>query len=127
MLVKNGLKLKSWDVVLMIFVLLLAILLWVLPFFKDEAKSAEIFVAQTGKTSVVSLDKDSSYQITSQEINLTVEVENGKIFVAHSDCKDSICRSTPPVSRPGQSIVCAPAGVVIRVLGEGAQIDAVAG
>ncbi len=115
------------DILLMAFVFLLALFLFALPFLAKEGRTAQIVLAETGEIRPVPLDTDGSYEVTARNIHLTVQVKNGAVFVSESDCRDGICRSTPKISRTGQSIVCAPAGVVIRITGEGADIDAVSG
>ncbi len=119
--------LKIGDILLMSGILLAAALLFVLPFLSKQADYAEIVIAETGQVREISLNKNASHEISSRGITLTVCVENGKVFVSESDCRDLICRNTPAISRAGQSIVCAPAGVVVRVIGEEAVVDGVAG
>ncbi len=119
--------LKCGDVILMAGILLLAaVLLW-LPYRHAPAGTAEILTADSGAVQNVSLSVDAVYPITSQGITLTVCVSGGSISVSASDCRDGICINTPPISRAGQSIVCAPAGVIIRITGEGAVVDGVSG
>ena len=55
---------------------------------------------------------------------LTVIIENGEARVAGSTCRDGFCEKHAPVSRAGETIVCLPRGVIIRVTGEG-EADAV--
>ncbi len=124
---KQRFGLKIGDIVLMLFLLVAAIILLILPFLSEKAASAEIVMAETGEVRTVSLHTDASYEIISRGVHLTVQVKDGTVFVSRSDCRDGICSSTPPISRAGQSIVCAPAGVVVRVLGEGAVVDGVSG
>ncbi|MBQ7604460.1 MAG: NusG domain II-containing protein [Clostridia bacterium] len=50
---------------------------------------------------------------------LTVIIENGEARVAGSTCPDGFCEKHAPVSRAGETIVCLPRGVIIRVSGEG--------
>ncbi len=124
---KLGIKLKAGDYLLMAAIFVLALLLFVLPLLSPKAAWGEIVLAQTGQVRQVSLAADSTYEVCSNGITLTVEVKDGEIFIAHSDCRDGICKNTPPISRAGQSIVCAPAGVVVRITGEEAVVDGVAG
>ncbi len=119
------LKIKVGDVLLISFIFILSVFLLILPFFSNKSKSAEIVNAETGEKLIVSLEENSEYEITSQGMTLTVCVNNGEIFVLKSSCRDGICSNTPPISRSGQTIVCAPAGVVIRVLGKEAYVDGV--
>ncbi|MDP4109339.1 MAG: NusG domain II-containing protein, partial [Bacillota bacterium] len=57
-----------------------------------------------------------------------VLAENGKIRVLSADCPDKVCVRTGFISRPGQSIVCLPSRLVIRLEGESKSgLDAVVG
>ena len=51
-------------------------------------------------------------------INVIVEVDNGSVFVSHSDCPDKICEKTGRINRQGEKIVCLPARTVIEVMSE---------
>ncbi len=107
--------------------LALAAVLALLPFLRGDAANAEIVLAESGEIRSVSLSRDASFEIESRGVHLVVRVQNGEISVAESDCRDGVCKNTPAISRPGQTIVCAPSGVVVRVVGEGADVDAVSG
>ncbi len=124
---KHRFGIQIGDGILMGFLLLVALLLFALPFFAGQGTRAEIVVAETGRVKSVPLDTDASYEIVTRGLRLTVQVTDGVVWVSQSDCRDGICRNTPPISRPGQSIVCAPAGVVVRISGEGAVVDGVSG
>ncbi len=126
-MVRQHFGIKTGDILLMLFLLAAAVFLLLLPFFADEAACAEIVIAETGQVHKVPLDVDAVYPVTARGIELMVQVEDGGIFVCQSDCRDGICRNTPPISSAGQSIVCAPAGVVVRVTGEEAVVDGISG
>lgn len=49
---------------------------------------------------------------------LTVSVRDGKAYVSSSTCRGKTCVHERPVSRSGETIVCLPNGVVVRILGE---------
>lgn len=53
-------------------------------------------------------------------ITLTVQAENGRVRVSDAGCPDKLCVKAGWLSSPGQTAVCVPAGVVVRVGGEGA-------
>ncbi len=118
---------KIGDVLLMLLLLLTAVLLFLFPFFSNKGAIAEIVIAETGEVHKIPLGTDAEYEVSSRGVHLTVCVKNGEAFVSHSDCRDGICSGTPPISRGGQSIVCAPAGVVVRITGEEAMVDGVSG
>ena len=52
------------------------------------------------------------------EFSVTVLLEPGKVSIVHSDCPDQICVNTGVLTRPGQSAVCLPARVAVRIVGE---------
>lgn len=108
-------------------ILLTAVFLFLLPFLHEAGSSVEILLAETGEVQTHSLDTPGVYEVASRGYTLTVQVADGRVSVSHSDCRDGICRNTPPISRAGQSIVCAPAGVVVRIVGKGAVVDGVSG
>ena len=90
--------------------------------------------AQTGQTAVITkdgveyervhLDENREF-VVEGDFPLTVCIQDGTIFVKESACPDHTCEYTGRVKNAGESIICVPAGVVIRVEGEGT-VDAVA-
>lgn len=52
------------------------------------------------------------------ENSVTVLLEPGQVSIVHSDCPDQICVNTGVLTRPGQSAVCLPARVAVRIVGE---------
>lgn len=62
------------------------------------------------------------------EISVTVLLEPGQVSIIHSDCPDQICVHTGALTRPGQSAVCLPARVAVRIVGENSSgIDGMTG
>ncbi|MBQ3935312.1 MAG: NusG domain II-containing protein [Clostridia bacterium] len=52
-----------------------------------------------------------------------VSVRNGTVFMKESNCPGKTCVHHAPVSNGGETIVCLPNQVVIRVLGSDADVD----
>ncbi len=119
--------LKIGDFVLISVTLLTSVFLFLLPFAAKQATNAQLLIAETGEVRPLPLHTNKTYHITTSSGSLTVCVKAGTVSVSHSDCRDGICVRTPPISHPGQSIVCAPAGVVVRITGEEAMVDGVSG
>ncbi len=120
-------KPKIGDFILAGAIFLASAILLVRPFLAENASFAELVLAETGEVVEISLTEDSERTVISRGVTLTVTVSGGALYVSSSDCRDGICRSTPQISRAGQSIVCAPAGVVLRVVGGEAYVDGVSG
>ena len=58
---------------------------------------------------------------------LTIRVSEGQVQVLHSDCPGQDCVHAGPISRPGQSLVCLPAQVVIHLESSGDGPDVIVG
>ena len=83
-----------------------------------------------GKTvKTVLLSSDKSYCFTVDELDgVEFEVENGKIRVKSSDCKDKICVNTKFIENINETVICLPKKMYIVITGEGnADFDAVVG
>lgn len=63
---------------------------------------------------VLPLDTDSSTDVGGL---CTVVIENGEARVSESTCSNLLCVNHRPISRSGESIVCLPNGVTVRVSG----------
>lgn len=81
-----------------------------------------------GDTVVVLIDgvESASYPL-SKDIEVIIETENGvntlvirggKAYVSHADCPDGICVSHRAVSMVGETIVCLPHSLVIKIVSE---------
>ena len=63
---------------------------------------------------VLPLNTDSSTDVGGL---CTVVIENGAARVSESTCSNLLCVNHRPISRSGESIVCLPNGVTVRVSG----------
>ena len=64
---------------------------------------------------VYSLDTDQVIDIGGKCI---VEVSDGEVFMRESNCRDKTCVHMGRISKSGETVICLPNSVVIRVLGE---------
>ncbi len=56
--------------------------------------------------------------------HMKIEIKDGAIRVAESDCPKGICKQAGWVHTPGRSIVCVPNKVLIELRGERKEYDA---
>lgn len=73
------------------------------------------------------LTQPVTLQVPGARYPITVEAENGRVRVSHSECPSQDCVHTGWVSRSGGQIICLPNRLVITVTGGGADADAVTG
>ncbi len=119
-------KVSFWDGVAIAAVLLLSVLLIVLPIlWSGEGEYLEISTPEGSQE--YSLREDRELRLHSRGIELCVRIENGSAYVSTSDCPDGVCVASGRISRSGETVICAPAGVRLQVKGGGADVDFVAG
>ena len=114
------------DAIVAVAVLLVAVLLLWHPW--QRSNDGEILVIVTpDETMEYSLSKDIAIHIESRSVHLCIEISDGNAYVSKSDCADRVCESSAPISKTGETIICAPAGVSITVKGGDGDVDFVAG
>ena len=121
------LRFEKWDIAVIVGILLTALAVFAafLPQRGASAAYAEIY--QDGKLlQTVSLSEDQEFTVTGKCTN-TVTVRDGKIAVTASDCAGNDCVSCGWLEHAGQSIVCLPNGLEIRVLADSSDVDFVVG
>ncbi len=79
-----------------------------------------------GSTALFSLEENRCLEIVgNNSITLTVEIADGRVCVAHSDCPDQVCVHSGWLSHSGQAAACVPAGVCVRLVGADNTVDGV--
>lgn len=123
MISQDMLRFRKGDLLAVVFVLLLAaaVLLAYLP--KGDATGAWAEIYRNNRLlQTVSLAEDTTFAVEGDYVN-RIEVRQGKIGIAESDCPGADCVHSGFIGTPNRSIVCLPNGVEIRILGEGADVD----
>lgn len=104
---------KKGDFILIFICLLIGAVFLFFP--KKSGERAEIYL-NGEKVKTVSLKENSLFTVG----NVSVVVENGKIFVENSPCADKICMHTGKIYRAGDTIACLPEKVIIKIIGSNA-------
>lgn len=73
----------------------------------------------------VSLDKDNSYKVNGSLSEMIIIVQDKKIKVLESDCKDHICVNQGFIFRENQTITCLPNKIFIKIEKKDSLIDVV--
>ena len=121
----------GWDAVVALAVLLLAIGTAVV-FYGGLGSSGHVTATITHKGEVVdkvilsALNEEKTVTIDGT-YHLTIALTEEGVQVTESDCPTQDCVRTGTISRPGQSIVCLPEQVVVRLDGEGDGPDIILG
>lgn len=118
--VKNSPIIRARDVIVMIaFTLIVAVIALVIALGGRNGET--VFVTKDGETAAYQLGENRTIDFGS----LKVVIEDGSVFVTDATCPDRLCEKTGRISESGRSIVCLPAGIVVRI-GE-SEFDAVTG
>lgn len=113
-------KLKKGDMAIIAAVVVLTALFAVMPFLR-HSDAQKAVITYGGNEYSYSLGDDKSFDIISNGITLSVVIENRSVRVTQSDCPDKTCVGMGSISKTGEFIACAPAGVYIKITGGEAQ------
>ena len=117
-------KIRRWDVLLLCVLLAVGALLLLLP--KGDGAAAEIL--SDGQTvGVYPLDRDRIIPVSGEYGENTVCIRGGEVFVTGASCPGGDCMAHAPISKAGESIVCLPNRLIVRITGEASGPDAVTG
>ncbi len=119
------------DFIVIFAVCLFAVVLFLLPFFaRTEGETVTVVCKKKVNSSVVyegPLREDKTLELENNGIKLTVVIKDGEAYIFESSCDDRVCVHSGRISSLGQSIICAPAGVIVNVSGGGFDDDISAG
>jgi len=94
-------------------------------FFQKDGNKVQIMT--DGKEfGVYSLSKDQVIDINGTN---TLEIKDGKADMISAECPDKLCVHQKAISKSGESIICLPYKIVVRVEGakEASDYDSIAG
>ncbi len=116
------------DVVIAAVCGLLAVLLFFSTRFDRPIGTEAVIETVDGNVQTVSLTQNTSFTVNGRDgYTLTVEIQNGAVRVINSTCPDHLCEQGGWFSDGGRSAVCVPAGISVRVAGDGETVDGVTG
>ena len=113
------------DLLLALAVLALAAAVWLFTHPGDSGAWAVVTVdgAELGR---YALDEDRTVTIGAADYNV-LEISGGRAAVVEANCADHTCVRAGWISREGETIVCLPHRLVVRIQGASSGLDIVAG
>ncbi|MDR0425692.1 MAG: NusG domain II-containing protein [Clostridiales bacterium] len=114
--VKKGRPLKIPDLAALLVILAAAVLLPLAGLGQQAGAAVEI-TGTDGETRAYDLGTDARIELA----GLTVVIEGGRAYVVGAACPDKLCEAHPSIGRSGESIVCLPQRIVIKIVGDGGQ------
>ncbi len=123
---RSGLLRPRWgDLAVGLALLLSAALLWA-ALFSSGAGAGTAVVLRDGEEIARLELRGAGMAEFSPEPGVTIRYGGGRAAFLRSDCPDGVCVRTGWLTRPGQSAVCLPKRLILRIEGEG-DVDAVSG
>lgn len=119
-------KVTFFDILAVLCVLLCAVLLLWSPW-QSREDGAFLVVTTPDSDERYPLSENRELTLEVGEHVLQIVIRDGEAFVAQSSCADGICVSSGRISRVGQTVICAPAGVRLLIKGGDTDVDHVAG
>ena len=100
------------------------------------ASTAYVAVSRSGGDTVIieqngdlygkySLFEDRTVTIEGEDCENIVKIANGSVVMFESTCKNQVCVRHGAISSTGESIICLPNRVVVKIEGKGGGYDAV--
>ena len=124
-------RLPLWgkrDMWIVLAVLLLALLLWLWVSRSEEGAAAVITRDGQELYRIDLLAVMEPYRIDLEgDYSATLLVEHGAIRFEQADCPDQLCVRAGKLTHAGEAAVCLPAGITVRIEGEGRETDAFTG
>lgn len=122
------LPIKWGDCVIIALVLALALAIG-LPFYLRPSDHLTCEILQNGavvRTIPLTDAVEETITIEGETVTNVIEITSGGVRFAESDCPDQVCVRSGLLTRAGQSAVCLPNRVIVRLTGaEAPAVDAV--
>lgn len=99
-------------------VLLLAVFALALSLVRASVPAVSVEIITEDTRTVYPLSENREIPIASAGHSLILTVKDRAVSVTETDCPSGICAATGWISGVGQSIVCAPARVLVKIVGE---------
>jgi hypothetical protein len=80
----------------------------------------QVTVQVNGKTyGTYSLSNDQDIEITQGKKTNTVHIKDGKVSMSEASCHNQVCVKHKSINTTGESIICLPNKVIIKIQGTG--------
>lgn len=111
-------KKYKFDFIIIIFLVLVAVVSLVMfNRGKTEGGYVEIVVDKETKE-IFPLDVNKEYTISDDNHINKIKIADGKVWVTEASCPDKLCVKQGKIDKDGQSIICLPNKVVVKIVSD---------
>ena len=116
---------KKRDIILILAILLISLTGWTFTLPQDNGSTVDLYREDTLYGSY-DLKADRIVTVESESgINNTIEIKDGRVRMIDATCPNRICVECGWIDKNGESICCAPAGLLVIIRGRDGGYDAV--
>ena len=116
---------KKADIILFVFLILLGIILTVASLAGGSDKNTVVVKVDGEVYGTYSLSKDQTIKIEEDDHYNLIEIKDGKVQMAESNCNNQLCVKQGAISSGNMPIVCLPNRVIVNISGEEDDIDVI--
>lgn len=103
---------------------IISVSLIALLIFRESESGNYVSVSIKGAEKLrLSLNQNIERIIETENGNNILKIENGKAYISDADCPDLLCAKHRAISKTGETIVCLPHSLVIRVVSDKNGLD----
>ena len=118
---------KRGDLYLIVGCLLAALVCCCLWFLLRQDGSAVIVEQNGQETARYALSEDRTVRREGEGGYNLLVIEGGEVYLSEADCPTQLCMKTGKIRYAGQSIVCLPHKLAVRITGGASGLDGVTG
>ena len=116
---------RKADVILLIILVIVGLVCTVIVSRSGSAGDSVVIEQNGDLFATYSLNEDRTVTVEGAKTTNIVKISNGEVIMSESTCKNQVCVRHSAISRSGESIICLPNRVVVRIEGKGGGYDAV--
>lgn len=107
----------KWDIMILLFLLLVGIFFSVWIFFPDSAPGNFLEIRQNGEIlKTLPLNQNTRETVSGEGGTNTFIIQDGSVSMIEADCGDHTCIQTGSIQKNGESIVCLPHRLVLQII-----------
>lgn len=121
-------KMKKWDMIVLLFFLLLAGVTYYFTYQMLSKDGNRVIIRQDGKViAEYALAENREVLIDNSFGKNKIIIQDGQVYIGFADCPDGTCVKHRPISACNEVIVCLPHKLIVEVVkADSEEVDTVA-
>lgn len=109
-------KKHKFDIIVAAVLVLAAVISYIIVGVMNSDKAGKVEVVIDGRIEYTyPLDKDGEYVVENDEFINVIVVKDTQVSMKEADCPDKLCIKQGTISKNGQSIICLPHKLVVKI------------